>query len=112
MPDMLVPMAKSRRTSKSDGTPAPAPLDERGTAAPPPSPDTGAKSDTVRVPSDIKDMLDTIAQHGLNQWNKAAAILNDPRCPLRAWLLPLYHQVIAEKTARAAQIKSNVEQPE
>lgn len=67
------------------------------------------KTEVLRAPDDISEMIDTIAQHELNGWKTAAAVLDDPGCPLRDWLIPLYQRVIAEKMKRAAEIKRTSE---
>lgn len=77
--------------------------------------DDGAKpyripSTAVRAPNDIAEMIDTIAQHELQGWRTSAAILDDAECPLREWLLPLYHRVLEEKAKRAAEIKKRTDQ--
>lgn len=97
-------MTKPRRSRQKDA--APKPEQESGAGAK----QEAVKTSVTRVPEDIGEMLETIAQHELNGWKTASAIIHADECPLRAWLIPLYEQVIREKQQRAAKIKGQPEE--
>lgn len=61
----------------------------------------------VRVPDEIGEMLEAIAQHGLNGWKSVPVVLRDPNCPLKDWLLPLYQRVLKEKAEILESVKES-----
>ena len=56
--------------------------------------DDGIDEDTMRAPRDLVEMVRVIKAKRLNGWKSAAAVLNDPRCPLRDWLREQYEEAI------------------
>ncbi len=72
---------------------------------------TGVKSGFIRVPEDIAKMMSSIAEHELNGWKTQAAILDDPSCPLREWILPLFDKVVEEKRKQSEAFKKLQKKP-
>ena len=60
------------------------------------------KTGFCRMPGDMFEMVDMLAQH---RHTSHAAVMDDPRCPFRAWLIEESELVIKEKSARLAALK-------
>ncbi|HEY1189558.1 MAG TPA: hypothetical protein VGE74_18070 [Gemmata sp.] len=93
-------MAKSKKTTGAPkGAKSPQPAETPAPAQ------EKAKTELIRCPGDIAEMLKTIEQHRLKGWNTVPKILDDDDCPLKNWLRPLYEQVLQEKAERAARME-------
>lgn len=66
-----------------------------------------SKTEVVRAPEELAEMLEVIAQHRINGWGSVPAILRDDDCPLRDWLLPFYAKALEEKGKRLKEIRES-----
>lgn len=70
----------------------------------PPDDETKGGTEFTRIPEDIARMVKTIAQQRHRGWTTPAEVLNDPECPLKAWLVPIYNRVVADLAKHAARL--------